>query len=140
MGKGRVITIDIGKFHNLSHPRVTYLIGDSASPEIVEQVRDAVKRVAGAVMVVLDSNHSQSHVRNEMEAYHGFVTPQSFLHVQDGVIDVLPGMSGRPGPLPAIEEFLREHDEFTLDQERSERFLITHHPKGWLRRRNDVSN
>lgn len=37
-------------------------------------------------------------------------------------------------PLPAIRELLREHQEFEVDLERSSRFLITHHPSGWLRR------
>jgi len=28
IGQGQVITIDVEKLHNLSHPRITYLIGD----------------------------------------------------------------------------------------------------------------
>ena len=52
------------------------------------------------------------------------------------MIDQLPEFqSGRPGPLPAIEDFLKSNDSFELDKERTERFLITHHPKGWLRRK-----
>ena len=137
MEKGRVITVDIVKQHNLSHPRVTYLIGDCASNEIVQQVREQVQQVNGPVMVILDSDHSEKHVMRELDAYHSFVTPGSYIHVQDGVIDVLPMfVRGRPGPLPAIEAFLKSHDEFEVDLERSERFLITHHPKGWLLRKN----
>jgi cephalosporin hydroxylase len=30
---------------------------------------------------------------------------------------------------------LSHHPEFEVDVARSERFLITHHPMGWLRRR-----
>ena len=41
---------------------------------------------------------------------------------------------GRPGPLPAIEKYLTNHPEFEIDHERCERFIITHHPKGWLKR------
>jgi cephalosporin hydroxylase len=56
--------------------------------------------------------------------------------VQDGVIDELPLFrSGRPGPLPAIHAFLARHPEFEIDRARTERFVITHHPDGWLRRR-----
>jgi cephalosporin hydroxylase len=136
MGKGRVITVDIEKLHTLSHPRVTYLIGDCASREIIQQIRTERETVTGPVMVILDSDHSEGHVRKEMDAYQSFVTPGSFLHVQDGVIDVLPVFAAaRPGPLRAIESFLAEHDEFEVDQARSEKFLITHHPKGWLRRK-----
>ena len=86
-------------------------------------------------MVLLDSDHSQSHVLKEMEAYGPMVTPGSYLHVQDGVIDVQPMFAhARPGPLRAIEAFLAKHTEFEIDQEKVGRFLITHHPKGWLKR------
>ena len=136
MGNGRVITVDIEKMHDLSHPRVTYLIGDCASPEIVKQIRAERDKVTGPVMVVLDSDHKAEHVKKELNAYHSFVTPGSFIHVQDGIIDVLPRFAtARPGPLVAIESFLGEHSEFEADLERSNRFLITNHPKGWLRRK-----
>lgn len=138
MDHGRVVTIDIEKMHDLAHPRIKYLIGDSVSPEIVKQVREEVERTRGPIMVVLDSNHSQHHVIKELETYHPFVTPGSFLHIQDGVIDKQPIFTrGQPGPLGAIEAFLEKNDLFELDLERSERFLITHHPKGWLRRRDE---
>jgi cephalosporin hydroxylase len=56
--------------------------------------------------------------------------------VQDGIIDTLSEFrGGRPGPLRATERFLKSTDMFELDQERAERFLISHHPKGWLRRK-----
>lgn len=136
MGKGRVITVDIEKQHDLSHPRVTYLIGDCASPEIVKQIRGERDKVTGPVMVVLDSAHNAPHVRKELDAYHSMITPGSFLHVQDGVIDVLPQFaSARPGPLAAVEGFIAEHPEFEVDLERTNKFLITQHPKGWLRRK-----
>jgi cephalosporin hydroxylase len=135
MNHGRVITIDIEKMHNLSHPRVTYLIGSSIGTDILDHVSRAVAETTGPVMVLLDSDHTGAHVRREMEAYFPFVTPGSFLMVQDGVIDTLPMFApGRPGPLAAIEEFLTVHPEFEADTERSGRFLITHSPKGWLRR------
>jgi cephalosporin hydroxylase len=86
-------------------------------------------------MVILDSDHSEGHVRRELEHYAPLVAPGSYCLVQDGVIDVLPNLrAGRPGPLPVIEDFLRTTDSFEIDVERNSRFLITHHPKGWLRR------
>ena len=133
---GRVITVDIEKLHKLSHPRVTYLIGDSVSPAIVEQIRERARGVAGPIMVILDSDHSKAHVAEELELYAGFVTPGSYVHVQDGVIDAQPMFTeSRPGPLRAIEDFLGKHSDFEVDQARSDRFLITNHPKGWLRKR-----
>lgn len=136
MGAGQVVTVDVERLHNLSHPRITYLIGSSTSPEIVAQVRAKADACTGPVMVILDSDHSQHHVRRELECYTSMVTPGSYCLVQDGVIDALSiFQGGRPGPLQAIEDFLESTDMFELDLARSQRFLITHHPKGWLRRR-----
>jgi cephalosporin hydroxylase len=136
LGDGAVVTVDVARLHHLSHPRITYLIGSSTSGEILDQVRSKAAACTGPVMVILDSDHSRGHVRRELECYAPLVTPGSYCLVQDGVIDTLSVFrADRPGPLPAIEEFLRSTDAFELDLERSDRFLITHHPKGWLRRK-----
>jgi cephalosporin hydroxylase len=135
MGHGRVITIDLEKMHDLAHRRVTYLLGSSVGSEVIDEVAREAAAASGPVMVLLDSDHSAAHVRQEMESYHRFVTPGSFLMVQDGVIDTLPLFAGgRPGPLKAIESFLKVHPEFEVDTQRCARYLITHCPKGWLRR------
>jgi cephalosporin hydroxylase len=136
MGQGRVITVDVERLHSLSHPRITYLIGSSTSVEVLAEVKTLVAGCSGPVMVILDSDHSQDHVRSELECYAPLVTPGSYCLVQDGVIDTHPTFShARPGPLPAIEDFLKTTDAFELEADRCDRFLVTHHPKGWLRRR-----
>jgi cephalosporin hydroxylase len=136
LGHGGILTIDIEKLHNLSHPRISYLLGSSTAPEILTVVRERVEKTKGPVMVILDSDHSQAHVSRELECYAPLVTPGSYCLVQDGVIDTLPMFKpARPGPLVAVDEFLRRTGDFELDRERCERFLITHHPRGWLRRK-----
>jgi cephalosporin hydroxylase len=135
MGRGRVISVDIEKMHEIKHPRITFLLGSSVSRQILDKVRSATDATEGAILVVLDSDHSSAHVSKELEAYCAFVTPGSFMLVQDGVIDALPCFKDKPGPLTAIKEFLSRHPEFEVDVPRTERFLITHHPMGWLRRR-----
>lgn len=135
MNHGRVITVDIERLHELSHPRITFLIGDCASAAVAEQIRAEAEQVAGPVLVMLDSDHSAAHVAKELRTYAPLVTNGSFLHVQDGVIDLQPRFAhARPGPLRAIEDFLPSHPEFQVDRARSRRFIITHHPSGWLRR------
>jgi cephalosporin hydroxylase len=136
MDHGSIVTIDIQKLHELSHPRITYLLGSSTGSEIVENVRERASASRGPVMVILDSDHSQTHVASELEIYAPLVTLGSYCLVQDGIIDVLPLMEGaRPGPLRSIDDFVVRHPEFEIDHERCERFLITHHPRGWLRRK-----
>ncbi|WP_165228046.1 CmcI family methyltransferase [Aquisphaera insulae] len=137
LGKGRVLTMDVQEPHDIHHPRVTFLIGSGVEPSIVERVRTEAKEAAkkGPTLVILDSDHSQAHDAKELELQAPMVTAGSFLLCQDGVYHELRMFSdGRPGPLKAQEEFIPRHPEFELDQKRCDRFLISHHPRGWLRR------
>src|SRR5688572_25116862 len=81
MGKGEVITVDVERLHELSHPRITYLLGDSAGETVLSVMRERVAAAAGPVMVILDSDHSEPHVARELKAYSPFVTPGSFMLV-----------------------------------------------------------
>lgn len=139
LDEGRVITVDVERLHDLDHPRIMALTGSSTAREILEQVESAARDAAGPVMVILDSDHSEAHVRRELEAYGPLVTPGSLLLAQDGIIDELfMFRAGRPGPLPAIRAFLRAHPEFVADERLNGRFLASQHPSGWLRRRADA--
>jgi cephalosporin hydroxylase len=136
MGKGEVITIDVEKMHSLSHPRVTYLLGSSTDSAIVKTVSERAAKCKGPVFLILDSDHSEKHVADELQRYAPLVTSGSYCLVQDGVIDVYEGFkNGRPGPLPAIEAFMRTTRDFEIDEERCSRYLVTHHPKGWLKKK-----
>jgi cephalosporin hydroxylase len=136
LNHGHVLTIDAQKLHTLDHPRVTFVLGSSLDPSTLQVAGRMVQEAQGPVMVILDSDHSAAHVAKELAAYHRFVSPGSMLLVQDGIIDVLPFYrSIRPGPLPAIRDFVSQHPEFEVDEGRASQMLITHHPMGWLRRR-----
>ena len=137
MDHGRVVTIDLRRRPEIDHPRVTFIPGSSTDPSVVERVHAEAARTDGPVMVILDSDHRQPHVAAELEAYASLVTPGSYILVQDGIMDeLLPALrKDTPGPVPAIRGFLESHPEFVEDRELSDRFLITSHPHGWLRRR-----
>jgi cephalosporin hydroxylase len=133
---GRVVTVDIERMHDRAHPRIEFLIGTSIGEEVLEQMRAASEGADGPVMVVLDSDHRREHVAAELELYAPFVTPGSLMLAQDGIVDVHRIFAaGRPGPGPAIAEFLARHHEFYVDESLDRRFLATHHPHGWLRKR-----
>jgi cephalosporin hydroxylase len=133
LGIGEVVTIDIEPVRgdHPAHPRLSYLGGRSSTdPAVVDEV---ARRAAGKrTMVVLDSDHSQRHVENELQAYTPLVSEGCYLIVEDSNIgrirrDLL------PGPMQAIESFLAGTSEFTCDRAR-ERFFVTFNPKGYLRR------
>lgn len=135
MDHGHLVSVDIKALHNLQHPRATFLHGGSTSPEVIAQIEQAVNGISGPVMVILDSDHSRDHVRLELDLYTSFVTVGSYCLVQDGVIDQMSFYrNARPGPLPAIREFLAANTHFRVDEGKCRTFPITHHPLGWLKR------
>lgn len=153
LGRGRVIGIDIEIRPNNrkaieEHPLascITLIEGGSTEPRVVRQVRDLIKPDE-CVLVILDSNHTKNHVKDELAAYHSFVTPGSYIVATDGVMkdlhDVPRGQSDWTwnNPAEAAIEFARENPAFVLEQpawpfnESGLSRNLTHWPQAWLRR------
>jgi len=132
--KGKIITIDIMKYEQtLNHPRITYLIGNSASDDMLNQVKELISP-ADVVLVILDSDHSKQHVLNEMNLFHSLVTVGSYMIVEDTNINghpVLPDFG--PGPMEAVHEFLSQRDDFIIDASKQKHHL-TFNPNGYLKK------
>jgi len=132
---GRIITIDIEQIPNRpTHPRIRYLMGSSTAPEVVEVVTRSIAPHE-TVMVILDSDHHQAHVLQELRIYSDVVTPGSYLIVEDTDLNghpVRPEFG--PGPWEAVREFLEERDDFVTDRRR-EKFYLTLNPNGYLQKR-----
>lgn len=146
LGHGRVVGIDIQirahnqsaiKSHPLAH-RIKLIEGSSISPDTFAAVREAVGN-AKSVLVMLDSNHSETHVLAELELYSSLISPGGYLVAHDGaqawVWDI---PNGKPewkddNPLGAIHKFLSSHPEFTVDPHWT-RWGITSSPQGFLKR------
>lgn len=132
MGHGEVLTVDTQPLTMLLHPRVTALTGSSTDPEITAQIQQHAQ--GKRCMVVLDSDHRQSHVARELELYHELVSVGCYLVVEDTSVNghpVLP--SHGPGPWEALHDFLRTHPQFSSDRA-CEKYLMTFFPRGFLRR------
>ena len=64
-------------------------------------------------------------------------SPRAYLVVEDTNINGHPVYEAfGPGPMEAVQDFLKERDDFEVDRSR-EKFLFTFNPGGWLRRRGD---
>jgi cephalosporin hydroxylase len=149
LGKGQVISIDVEiRKHNRlaiqSHPmskRITLIEGSSTDEDVLAQVRQLI-RSQDAVLVALDSNHTYAHVQEEMEKYSKLVTPESYMVVFDGVMEILTDApSGSPAwatdsPAAALRDFLAKHEEFEVDPYYN-RLGVTYCPDGFLRRKAD---
>lgn len=128
MGWGkRVVGVDIDirphnrkavEEHALS-PMIDLIEGDSASAEIVDQVKSLIQP-GDKVMVILDSDHSYAHVMRELDAYSPLVTSGSYIVSTDGIMrDVADTPRGTPewatdNPANAAEDFAKANADFTV--------------------------
>ena len=146
LGKGHVIGVDveIRKYNRLalqSHPmsrRFTLIEGSSVEAATVDEVRRHIQ-ADDTVMVMLDSNHTAAHVAKELQMYAPLVTPDSYIVVFDGVMEVLTDAPGgsptwdKDNPWHAVQGFVEENDEFQVDYYYN-RLKVTHAPGGFLKR------
>ena len=135
LGNGKIITVDITSNSNRSfHQRVEYILGSSIDHNIINYIGSKIDKEM-KVLVILDSDHSRNHVRQELELYNKFVTKDSYLIVEDGNINNHPVYpSFGPGPMEAIEDFLiTNNNNFIIDKSR-EKFMLTFNPNGYLKR------
>jgi len=141
MGHGKIVTIDIDYRPNRpQHNRLTYLTGSSTSKDVEVQIDNMIlnthkeKGSVPSILVILDSDHSKGHVLNEMKLYQRYVQVGSYLIVEDSNINGNPVYSNfGPGPMEAINDFLRLTDEFIIDRTK-EKFMLTFNPNGYLKR------
>jgi cephalosporin hydroxylase len=136
---GQIITIDIKQNENLpQHERIKYLIGSSISKEIFESVKSLVRDKA-KVMVILDSDHSRDHVIKEMNLYKDLVTDGSYMIIEDSNINGNPVKKKfGPGPMEAIDDFLKNNTDFIIDKTK-EKFFLTFNPRGILKKSKNVN-
>ncbi len=149
LGKGSVVSIDveIRKYNRLAiqaHPmskRISLIDGTSLDSSVVNDVRGRIDP-GDSVLVSLDSNHTQAHVRQELELYSALVTPGSYVVVFDTVLETLRNAPDfKPEwnagtPAAAVTEFLADHEEFEVDPYYN-RLGVTYCLDGFLRRKDD---
>jgi cephalosporin hydroxylase len=141
------IDIDIRK-HNRhaieSHPLNKYVRmfeSSSTDPAVYQQIKEIVG-AKKSVMVFLDSNHTHSHVLEELRLYSQLVTLGGYCVVLDtGIedIDPLAVAENRPwckgnSPKSALKEFLASNNDFVIDEFYEEKALVTSFSDGIIKR------
>jgi cephalosporin hydroxylase len=131
---GQVVSIDIEHREGRpEHPRIKYLLGSTVSEDIVAKVK-AMAHDKDQVLVSLDSDHSKGHVLKELEIYSQFVSLNSYMVVEDTNVNGHPvAPEFGPGPMEALQEFLKVNHDFIVDKTR-EKFYLTFNPQGYLRK------
>lgn len=134
LGKGRVLALDLSHSHVAetarAHSRITWLEGDACDlyPQVMEVISPNDR-----VLIIEDSAHTYENTLRVLRAYNGLIRPGDYFIVEDSNCHHGISVGPFPGPYEAIEEFLRENDDFICDREK-EGFLITWNPKGFLKR------
>ena len=134
LNKGEILTIDIEPARGKPrHKRIKYLVGSSTSKQILEKLKkltDSKKNI----LVILDSDHSYENVIKELSSYNHFIPKGGYLIVEDTNINGHPVRpESGPGPMEAVEKFLKENKNFVIDKSK-EKFYLTFNPNGYLRK------
>ncbi len=135
IGRGQIISIDYRVIKNLpQHPRIEYWVGSSVSLEIKNKINKLPKNKK--TMVMLDSKHTKTHVIEELQLYSPLVSSNCYLIVEDTKLNGHPVYTSHkpdsgPGPMEAVEEFMKSNNEFIIDKS-CEKFHLTSNPNGFL--------
>lgn len=137
--QGSVISVDVShaELQVKSHPRIHFLLGDSASPEIVATVTGLLPQDRAPVFMILDSNHAMAHVLRELDTWVPLLRSGDYLVVEDTCVNghpVRPGFG--PGPWEAVEQYLAHNPGKLLhDAAREAKFGFTAAPHGFFVKR-----
>ncbi len=138
--EGGVVTIDVT--HEAldpavtTHPRIRFLLGDSASEEMVKQVATLIPpQRQGGLLLMLDSDHTASHVFKELTAWVPQLRAGDYLIVEDTIVKghpVRPEFG--PGPMEAIVAYLAANPGRLLaDDAREAKFSCTVAARGYYK-------
>jgi cephalosporin hydroxylase len=148
VSKRKVLGIDIDiRPHNRKaieeHPmasRIQIIQGSSIDPKVIEQVKK-VSQDYKRILVCLDSNHTHSHVLEELKAYAPMASIGSYCVVFDTIVEDMPShmFPDRPwgpgnNPKTAVREYLKNHPEFEIDKSIEYKLLVTVASDGYLKR------
>jgi cephalosporin hydroxylase len=135
---GKIISIDMQDRMSpkgVSHPRITFIKGKSTDKKIVAMVKQEIKGKKS--MVILDSDHTMENVLAEMRAYGPMVGHGHYMVVCDTNLGGNPVEHFEcpgPGPMGAVIKFMTDNNDWEVDLG-GEKFYMTFHPKGFLRRK-----
>jgi len=134
LGRGQVVSIDTGTAGDLpQHPRITYLRGRAHSDDVVAKVRALVGDDPNG-LVVLGTRGAGMRMRQEFDAFKGFVAVGSYVIMEQTVLNGYPvDASFGAGPHEAVRRILRLEGDFVADSER-EKQSLTFNPLGFLQR------
>eukprot|EP00755_Sulcionema_specki_P034228 Sspe_Gene.20980::Locus_7787_Transcript_2_2_Confidence_0.750_Length_1519::g.20980::m.20980 len=117
---------------------IEFIKGDITTRPIQEKVEEYVKK-AKTVLVVEDASHRYPDTLRRMEVIYKYVTPGSYMLVQDTKMDRFVSRLRKKygglkfGPMRSVDEFIREHKGWQIDRS-FEYYIYSQHHRGFLKR------
>lgn len=133
--KGLVLSVDIDTSanHVRQHERIRFLVGDSGSSEMAQQLASLLPAGRGPLFMILDSDHSHDHVRRELDVLVPLLRKGDYLIVEDSCVNghpVRPDFG--PGPFEAAAGFIQDNPGVLIpDPGRERKFGATGAPGGY---------
>ena len=118
---GKITRIDNDVYQAPINPKIQFIHSDCLTATL--------PKLGARTMVILDCNHSTSHVYRELERFSDMVSIGQYLIVED--TDAYQEEGG--GPVNAVAKFLKNNNNFTIDQSR-EKYGISSNLGGYLLR------
>jgi len=129
----------MGDKHPLWKAGNIHFIKGRVTEEATRKKVDEFVAEAKTVLVIEDASHRYPDTLQNIEAVHQWVTPGSYMLVQDTKMDrFVAGLKmkyGRHkfGPMRSVDEFLKKHDNFVIDR-KFEYLMYSQHHRGFLKK------
>ena len=146
-GDGRVYGIDkVLPQHNIDalmkynfSKRIKLFEGSSTDQSIVDEIASYIKP-DDKVVLMLDSNHTEEHVYQELLTWAPFVKSGGYIIVSDTIIEEIPEQTHRPrpwgkgnNPMTALDKFLSDNGDFTRDNDYNYKALASCTRNGYVK-------
>ena len=119
---------------------IAMIEGSSIDKNIVSRVKKFSMNYKN-ILVVLDSNHTHEHVLEELKFYAPLVSKNSYCVVFDTIVNDMPAYlsKNRPwgpdnNPKTALDEFLKQNEDFVIDKNIDYKLQISVAPNGFLKK------
>ena len=120
--------------------KITMIEASSIDQKTFKKVEKISKNYSN-IMVMLDSNHTEEHVLQELKLYGSLVSKNSYCVVFDTIVSKMDDefSKGRPwdkenSPKSAITKFLNLNKDFVVDCSIDKKLLLSMAPGGFLKK------
>ena len=146
--KRKVIGIDIDiRQHNRElienhflSDKIEMIESSSVNKDTFNKIKSLSKDYSN-ILVMLDSNHTESHVLEELNLYSSLISKNSYCIVFDTIVEKMDSefSKNRPwnkknSPQSAIQKFLKRNKNFIVDKTIDKKIILSMAPGGFLKK------